>query len=147
MLKVAIPPGTGSSGGKEREIMGPLPIVAQPRGLPAVPASPFLPSLPLPASLVLLGVCLTSEHRDIPVGDDGSLAREVECARVGPLILGGEARQVEDLEIVLAEEVGSGAVCVLRDPNGAKEHVLLCLTRQAELVLNGQVGGILMAAV
>lgn len=88
-----------------------------------------------------------SQHRDILIGDGGIRAREAEFTRVDPLILGGEVGQVEDLEVVLAEEFGSGAVFWPSDPIGAREHPLLCVTGQAELILNGRGGGILMMAV
>lgn len=94
-----------------------------------------------------MGACLTSEHRDILVGDGGIRAGEAEFTRVDPLILGGEVGQVEDLEVVLAEEFGSGAVFWPGDPIGAREHPLLCITGQAELVLHGRGGGVLMMAV
>lgn len=80
-----------AAGGSKRELLGPLSSPAWPRGLPAALTSPLLPSLPLPAHLALLGVCLTSEHRDILAGGDGRLAREPEFTCVRPLVLGGEA--------------------------------------------------------
>ena len=139
--------GTGGRRGQGEEVTGPLSSAAQPRGLPGVPAGPLLPSLPLPTYLILQGACLTSQHRDILIGDGGIRAREAEFTRVDPLILGGEVGQVEDLEVVLAEDFGSGAVFWPSDPIGAREHPLLCVTGQAELILNGRGGGILMMAV
>lgn len=88
-----------------------------------------------------------SEHGDILAGEGRGLAREVELACVQPLVLGGEAGQVEDLDVAFAGGVGAGAVHVLRHPHVAEEHVLLGISGQAELVLHGQGGGVLVAAV
>lgn len=86
------PRAPGSSWEKgERGFWGPLLFGPVKGDCLAVLANPFLPSLPLPAHLDLLGARLTSEHRDILAGAGGRLARELEFTCVHPLVLGGEA--------------------------------------------------------
>lgn len=118
-----------------------------PQGVVVSPAGPAKPRSRWEGQRPGATARLTFDNSDVLYLVAGVVVGGPQLAHVDALVAGGEALQVEAHQVLVHGDVGSAAVDVLGDADGAVDDVLPVVLGDAELVGQGVVGFVLVAAV